>query len=130
MSSAAVPRGVRSEFAREAGTGDYVLAIVCTDSEALVVSVRLPADVVETAVCGQADISLELRSNGTVAAFLDSDDSSDLTSKSLAELVTDALSVLSPEDDLADLAKLEHILASALAAVQSERQRLGANSGN
>ncbi|MEQ1612080.1 MAG: hypothetical protein ABL904_04955 [Hyphomicrobiaceae bacterium] len=130
MSSAVVPGTVRTEFARDADTGDYVLTIAGIGSEAPVASIRLPADVVETAVFSKADVSLEVRSNGTVTAFLDCDDSSDLASKSLADLVTDALSVLSPEDDLDDLAKLEHMLVTALAAVQSERHRLGAKSAN
>ena len=124
MSSAAVLRTVRTEFARDADTGEYVLAIVDTGSEALVVSIRLLANAVEAVVCGQAGIGLELRSNGTVTAFLDRGDAADLATKPLAELVAEALEVLSLEDDFEDLTSLEHALEVALSAVRSERRRL------
>lgn len=121
---------VRTMFARDAGEGDYALSLIAVETGDLLASIRLPAKVVEDAVLGHLALSLELRPDGTVAAFLDRGDCADLTSKSLAELATEALSVLSVEDDLDDLAKLENMLETLLTAVRHERQRLGARSGN
>ena len=84
---------------------------------------------VEATVLSAVTCTLELRPDGTLTAFANCSDSPDLTSKSLADLVTDALSVLSVEDDLDDLAKLENMLEASLAAVRQERQRLAAQSG-
>ena len=45
------------------------------------------------------------------------------------DLIAEALSVVSPEDDQQDLATLEQMLEASLAAVRQERQRLAAQSG-
>ena len=59
----------------------------------------------------QLPAALELRPNGTVAAFVDRGDTPDLAAKTLTDLIAEALSVVSPEDGQQDLAALEQMLA-------------------
>lgn len=129
MSDTRPVTAVMSSFALSADAETYVAAIVDASTGQTVLEVSLESHLVETTVLSAVTCTLELRPDGTLTAFADRSDSPDLTSKSLADLVTDALSVLSVEDDLDDLAKLENILATALAAVRQERQRQARESG-
>ncbi len=129
MSDTRPVTAVMSSFARSADAETYVAAIVDASTGQTLLEVSLESHLVEATVLSAVTCTLELRPDGTLTAFADCSDSPDLTSKSLADLVTDALSVLSVEDDFDDLAKLENILATALAAVRQERQRQAAESG-
>jgi hypothetical protein len=117
------------ELLRDPETSDYVLAIVDAGTGRRVATLYLPADAIEQAVVRHLPVALELRTNGTVVAFVDRGDTADLASKTLADLIAEAVSVVSPEDDAEDLATLEQMLEASLAAVRQERQRLASQSG-
>ncbi len=117
------------ELIRDPETSDYVLAIVDSDTSRRVATMRMSADAFGRVVSHHLPQALELRPDGTVVAFVDLGDTPDLATKTLMDLVVEALSVVSPEDDANDLATLERMLVAALAAVQQERQRLAARSG-
>ena len=129
MTGPSNPLSIRAEFVRDLDTGDYVLAIVDAGTERQVATMYLPAGVVENAVVRHLPMALELRPHGTVVAFVDRGDIPDIAAKTLMDLIEEALSVVSPEDDQQDLATLEQMLEASLAAVRQERQRLAARSG-
>lgn len=117
------------ELVRDKETSDYVLSIVDADNGRRIATLYLPADAMEQAVVRHLPVALELRPDGTVVVFVDRGDTADLAVKTVTDLIADALSVVSLEDDQQDLAKLEQMLVASLAAVRQERQRLAAQSG-
>lgn len=123
------PMPTTIELLRDPETSIYVLAIVDVDTGRRVATMSLPADAIEQAIVRYLPITLELRPDGTVVAFVDRGDTADLASKTLADLIAEAVSVVSPEDDAEDLATLEQMLEASLAAVRQERQRLASQSG-
>lgn len=101
----------------------YVLTLVTEGSEAPVLNVTLDQDLVETSVLQKAALALELRPDGSVVAYADVRESTDLAAVSLADLVNDALAVADADDaDL--LAKLETTLRNALETTRATRARL------
>jgi hypothetical protein len=118
------PMPTTIELLRDLETSDYVLALVDSGTGRRVATMSLAAGAFEQVVMRQLPAALELRLNGTVAAFVDRGDTPDLAAKTLTDLIAEALSVVSPEDGQQDLAALEQMLAASLAAVRQERQRL------
>lgn len=123
------PMPTTIELHRDPETSDYVLAVVDAHSGRRLVTMSLAADAIEQAFVRQLPVALELRPDGTVVAFVDRSDIPDLAAKTVTDLVAEAMSVVSPEDDQQELAALEQMLEAALAAVQQTRQRLAAQSG-
>jgi hypothetical protein len=123
------PMSTTFELLRDPETSDFVLAIVDGGTGRRIATLCVPTDVMERAVLRHLSVALELRPDGTVVAFADTGATPDLAAKTLTDLIGEALSVVSPEDDAADLAALEQMLEASLAAVQQERQRLAARSG-
>lgn len=101
----------------------YILTLVTEGSEAPVLNVTLDQALVETSVLQKAALALELRPDGSVVAYADARESTDLAAVSLTDLVNDALAVADADDaDL--LAELETILRNALETTRATRARL------
>lgn len=101
----------------------YVLTLVTEGSEAPVLNVTLNQDLVETSVLQKAALALELRPDGSVVAYTDAREPSDLAAVSLTDLVNDALAV-ADADDADRLAELETTLRNALETTRATRARL------
>jgi hypothetical protein len=129
MNGAASPVLMTTEFAHDADSGDYVLTLVDTVSQRKLVSIQVPAAMVEAVLRESAGVALEVRSNGMVAAFADRGNSYDLAVKPIGQLIAEMLEVLSVDEDSDDLAKLETALEAALSSVRRERGRLTPPSG-
>jgi hypothetical protein len=123
------PMSTTIELIRDPETSDFVLAIADADTGRRIATLCVPADAMEQAVLRHIPVAFELRPDGTVVAFVDRGDTADLASMTLTDLIAEAVSVVSPEDDAEDLAKLEQMLEASLAAVRQERQRLASQSG-
>ena len=123
------PMSTTLEFLRDPETSDYVLATVVGGTGCRVSAMCLTTGVMEQDLVRDLSVAMELRPDGTVVAFADTGATPDLAAKTLTDLIGEALSVVSPEDDAEDLAKLEQMLEASLVAVQQERQRLAARSG-
>jgi hypothetical protein len=123
------PMSTTIELIHDPETSDFVLAITDADTGRRIATLCVPADAMEQAVLRHIPVALELRPDGTVVAFVDRGDTADLASKTLVDLIAEAVSVVSPEDDAEDLATLEQMLETSLAAVRQKRQRLASQSG-
>lgn len=110
---------VEIAFARDSDGEGYVVSLTEPGSEGTLAALRLPADIVESIVLAGARVHLELRA-GRVVAYSDRVEARDLVARSLSELMAEALDVLSPVDDIDELAELqatlEHILSVVIAA--------------
>ena len=104
-----------------AGDGeDYVAHVRLTGNRQPIATLNLPRTVIDKAVFAAAQPRLEVRLDGTVAAYLDSADSRTLASAPLSELIAAAVSTdaLAGEDDPALVGQLEAELERALAIVR------------
>lgn len=111
-------------FARDSDGEGYVVSLAEPELTGTLAALRLPADIVEPIVLAGADVQLELRVDGRVVAYSDRLGATDLVARSLSELVTEALDVLSPTDDVDELAELQTTLETILASVMEARGRL------
>ena len=108
------------------GDGEsYVARIRSAESRQPVATLNLPRAVVDKTVLDAALPRLEVRLDGTVAAYLDSGDSRTLSSAALSELIATAVSAdaLAGEDDPALIGQLETVLERALEVVRRAQCR-------
>lgn len=108
------------------GDGEsYVARIRTAESRQPVATLNLPRAVVDRTVLDAAQPRLEIRLDGTVAAYLDSGDSRTLSSVALSELIATAVSAdaLAGEDDPALIGQLETVLERALEVVRRAQSR-------
>ena len=100
----------------------YVARVRSSADREPMATLTLPRAVVDRAVLDAAQARLEVRLDGTVAAYLDSD-SRTLSSAKLSELIAAAVSVdaLAAEDDAALIGRLEAELERALDIVRRAR---------
>ena len=108
------------------GDGEsYVARIRSPESRQPVATLNLPRAVVDKTVLDAALPRLEVRLDGTVAAYLDSGDSRTLSSAALSELIATAVSAdaLAGEDDPALIGQLETVLERALEVVRRAQSR-------
>lgn len=115
---------VEIRFARDSDGESYVVSLVEPESAGTLAALRLPADIVEPTVLAGTGLQLELRADGRVVAFSDRVEATDLVARSLNELVTEALDLLSPVDDADALAELQATLETTLSVVIEARARL------
>lgn len=112
---------LRPCFALSAEHDDYSASLLDAVSEVPVITIRLPRRVVERAVLEAVGVSLELRTNGTVAVYAEASDLDTVTATSLLLLVRDAVELLGTKEIAEELTYLEAALAQALSVV---RERL------
>ena len=108
------------------GDGEsYVARIRSAESRQPVATLNLPRAVVDRTVLDAAQPRLEVRLDGTVAAYLDSGGSRTLSSAALSELIATAVSAdaLAGEDDPALIGQLETVLERALEVVRRAQCR-------
>ena len=105
----------------------YVAALSEASGAEPVVAIRIPRGIVDRVVLAAAELTLELRADGSVAVYADAIDLGTITSAPLAQLVAEALALFSPEDAVEELAVLEKTLEQALAIVRQERDKLEAS---
>jgi len=100
----------------------YVARVRCSVDREPMATLILPRAVVDRAVLDAAQTRLEVRPDGIVAAYLDSD-SRTLSSANLSELIAAAVSVdaLAAEDDPILIGRLEAELELALDIVRRAR---------
>lgn len=114
---------VKTHFSFRDEADGYVLALVADGISKPLLEVTVSQDVVEKSVLRKAALALELRPNGSVVAYSDTQETTDLAAASLGELLNDALAVADADDaDL--LAKLEATLQQALETTRATRARL------
>lgn len=114
---------VTTHFAFRDEADGYVLALIADGIPVPLLEVTVSQDVVETSVLRQAALALELRPNGSVVAYSDAVESTDLVTIFLDDLVNEALAVAADDDDEL-LASLEMTLQQALEATRATRARL------
>lgn len=104
------------------GSGEgYVASLRRPGTQPPVAMLWLPRSVVENAVLEAVQTVLEVKSDGSVAAYLDSGDLRTLRSASLSELIAAAVSpdaLAGEEDETATLGQLEAELERALDIVR------------
>ena len=116
-------QSTKTRFAFSDAADGYVLTLVTEGSEAPVLNVTLDQHLVEASVLQKATLAIELRPNGSVVAYADGREATDLAAVALADLVHDALAVADADDaDL--LADLETTLRKALETTRATRARL------
>lgn len=120
------PRALSVEigFARDGDGDGYLVSFAEPESTGTLAALRLPAGIVEPIVLACAGVQLELRADGRLVAYSDRVEGTDLVARSLSELTAEALDVLSPADDVDELAELQATLETALSAVIKARARL------
>ena len=101
----------------------YVAALSEASGAEPVVAIRIPRGIVDRVVLAAAELTLELRADGSVVVYADAIDLGTLTSAPLAQLVAEALALIAPEDAVEELAVLEKALEQALALVRQERDK-------
>lgn len=111
-------------FARDSDGESYVVSLAEQGSAGTLAALRLPADIVESIVLAGAGVQLELRADGQVVAYSDRLEAKDLVARSLNELMAEALDLLSPADDVEELAELQATLERILSTVIEARRRL------
>lgn len=101
---------------------DYVAHLRLGADRKPIVILNLPRTAVDSAVLDAAQTRLEVRLDGTVAAYLEVD-SRTLTSAGLSELIAGAVSAdsLAADDNPALMSRLEAELERALALVRRAR---------
>ncbi len=107
-------------FALDEDGESYVARIRSAESRQPIATLNLPRAVVDWTVLDAAQPKLEVRLDGTVAAYLDSGGSRTLSSAALSELIATAVSAdaLAGEDDPALIGRLETELERALEIVR------------
>lgn len=112
-------------FALDGDGESYVARVRSAESRQSIATLNLPRAVVDRTVLDAAQPRLEVRLDGTVAAYLDSGDSRTLSSAALSELIAAAVSAdaLAGEDDPAFIGRLESELERALEVVRRAQSR-------
>ena len=123
MADTPFTQSVEPAIAFDRGYDSYVVSLIDKGTGLPVVNVRVPGSVVEQAVLAAIPCALELRPDGTIVAFAEHHNLSDLANRSLADLIAEAMTLVSAEDDPADLSKLETMLADGLIVVRRLRDR-------
>ena len=111
---------VRPEFRLDDQREGYVAALSEASGAEPVVAIRIPRGIVDRVVLAAAQLTLELRADGSVAVYADAIDLGTLTAAPLAQLVAEALALIAPEDAVEELSVLEKTLEQALALVRQE----------
>jgi hypothetical protein len=88
----------------------------------------MPRSIVDPTVLDAAELTLELRPDGSVAVYADAIDLGTLASVPLVRLVAEALAQVEPEEAVDELASLVTALEQALALARQERDRHGPRS--
>ena len=114
---------VRPEFRLDDQREGYVAALSEVSGAEPVVAIRIPRGIVDRVVLAAAQLTLELRADGSVAVYADAIDLGTLTSAPLAQVVAEALALIASEDAIEELAVLEKTLERALALVRQERDK-------
>ena len=114
---------VRPEFRLDDQREGYVAALSEASGAEPVVTIRIPRGTVDRVVLEAAELTVELRADGSVAVYADAIDLGTLTSAPLAQLVAEALALMAPEDAVEELASLVKALEQALALVRQERDK-------
>ena len=114
---------VQPEFRLDERREDYIAALTEAGGAAPVVAIRMPRSIVDRIVLDAAELTLELRPDGSVAVYADAIDLGTLASVPLVRLVAEALAQIEPEDAVVELASLVTALELALAAARHERDR-------
>ena len=83
----------------------------------------MPRSIVDRIVLDAAELTLELRADGSVAVYADAIDLGTLVSVPLVRLVSEALAQIEPEAAVDELASLVTALEQALAHARKERDR-------
>ncbi|MFM9848036.1 MAG: hypothetical protein ACKVP3_12850 [Hyphomicrobiaceae bacterium] len=112
-------------FALDGDGESYVARVRSSEQRRPVATLNLPRAVVDRTVLDAAQLRLEVRLDGSVAAYLDSGDSRTLSSATLSELIAAAVSAnaLAGEDDPALIGRLEAELERALEVVRRAQSR-------
>ena len=111
------------EFRLDAQRQGYVAALSGASAAEPVVAIRIPRSLVDRVVLAAAELTLELRADGSVAVYADAIDLGTLASAPLAQLVAEALAQIAPEDTVEELAVIETALEQALALVRQARDK-------
>lgn len=114
---------VQPEFRLDASREGYIAALAEADGAAPVVAIRMPRSIVDRIVLDAAELTLELRPNGSVAVYGDAINLGTLASVPLVRLVAEALAQIEPEDAVHELAPLVTALEQSLALARQERDR-------
>lgn len=118
---------VQHSLALDGEGSAYVATYRVDDGSAPLASITLPREVVEAAVLSNANIGLELRTDGSLVAFAGCPSMQTLASMSLHELITETLrpDLIALEDTPIALINLESELERALASVKEFRVQRG-----
>ncbi|MDX2258775.1 MAG: hypothetical protein NW205_07620 [Hyphomicrobiaceae bacterium] len=114
---------VQPEFRLDERREGYIAALTEAGGASPVVAIRMPRSIVDRIVLDAAELTLELRPDGSVAVYADAIDLGTLASVPLVRLVAEALAQIEPEDAVVELASLVTALELALAAARHERDR-------
>ena len=114
---------VQPEFRLDTSREGYIAALAEADGAAPVVAIRMPRSIVDRTVLEAAELTLELRADGSVAVYADAIDLGTLVSVPLVRLVAEALAQIEPEEAVQELASLVTALEQALALARQERDR-------
>ena len=114
---------VRPKFRLDDQREGYVATLSEASGAEPVASIRIPRSIVDWVVLAAAELTLELRADGSVAVYADAIDLGTLTSAPLAQLVAEALAQIAPEDTVEELAVIETALEQALALVRQARDK-------
>ncbi len=114
---------VQPEFRLDERREGYIAALVEPGGAAPVVAIRMPRSIVDRIVIDAAELTLELRPDGSVAVYADAIDLGTLASVPLVRLVAEALAQIEPEDAVHELASLMTALEQSLALARQERDR-------
>jgi hypothetical protein len=114
---------VQPEFRLDASREGYIAALTEAGGAAPVVAIRMPRSIVDRIVLDAAELTLELRPDGSVAVYADAIDLGTLASVPLVRLVAEALAQIEPEDAVHELAPLVTALEQSLALARQERDR-------
>jgi hypothetical protein len=112
---------VRPEFHLDASRESYVAALTEAAGTEPVVAIRMPRSIVDRIVLDAAELTLELRPDGSVAVYADAINLGTLASVPLVRLVAEALAQIEPEEAVEELASLLTALEQALALARQER---------
>jgi hypothetical protein len=114
---------LKPHFGLDAAQDVYVLSLTEDDAQAPVAEVRLSRRLVERAVLDAAQLRLEFRTNGSIAAFTAASDLETTAITPLVDLIREAVALIGPDELAEELASLEEHLAEALAVVHDLRSR-------
>ena len=114
---------VQPEFRLDANRERYVAALAEAGGAAPLVAIRMPRSIVDPIVLDAAELTLELRPDGSVAVYADAIDLGTLTSIPLVRLVAEALAQIEPEEAVEELAALVTELEQSLALAREARDR-------